>query len=126
MKIDDNKKEERLNKIKQKYNSMEISDDVASKIRNLEITSTALKVLVGVVGVVTVSDFVIPDALPVIDEALLTALTALFVRVSKVIDKKIDDLVTTGNTKLTTKDLINIGSDLGRVAKVKKKIKKSK
>ena len=126
MQIDDNKKEERLNKIRKKYNNIGMNNEIASKIRNLEITSTALKILAGAVGVVTVSDFIIPDALPVIDEALLTALTALFVRVSKVIDKKIDDLVTTGNTKLTTKDLINIGSDLGRVAKVKKKIKKSK
>ena len=116
---------EKLDNIRKKYNNMNMSDDIANKVNHLEITGQVLKTAAILVGVVTVVDFFVPDALPVVDEVVLTTATTVLATISKTVDKKVDDLVNTGETKITANDVISIGSQLGKLAKNKKKENKN-
>ena len=69
-----------LNKIKEKYDALEMTDETAKKVYSLEITSKALKKVTQALGVITTIDLVIIDPVFGIDEAILigTDATCLF------------------------------------------------
>ena len=119
-------KKEKLDKIKEKYNDMQMSDDVAKKIQHLEIAGKALKVATAIVGVITVIDFFVPDGIPVVDEALLAGATTALGAISSTVENKIGDLVRDGKTNITTDEIIDLGGQLGKIVKDKKERDKSK
>ncbi|MBE6147234.1 MAG: hypothetical protein E7168_02745 [Firmicutes bacterium] len=108
-------KKTKIDKIKKKYDNMTMSDDVASKIIKLEITNRLLKVAATSVGIITAIDFVVPDPVLGLDEISLAALTGLFSYASNVVDNKIDDLVTSGNTKVQLSEVNKLTEQLGNV-----------
>ena len=112
---------EKLNRIREKFNNMNMSDDVANKVQRFEVASNVLKIATALIGITTAIDFFVPDGIPFIDEALLTTLTAALATASKIVNNKINDLVTKGKTSLSPDDVIALGSQLGKMKRSKKK-----
>ena len=118
-------KKDKILKIKQKYNNMQMSDDVAKKIRSLEITNNILLAATAATGIITVIDYIAPDPLPFADEAILSGLTGLLGLASSIVKNKIDDLAKTGNTSIQMEEVNKLTSQIANVAKNAKDIKKS-
>jgi hypothetical protein len=85
-------KKEKIERIKRKYNNMEMSDDTAKKIRNLEVVNNVLVAATGLVGCATVINYFVPDALPFVDEIVMTGATTLLGSASAIVKNKITDL----------------------------------
>ena len=83
-------KKEKIERIKRKYNNMEMTDDTAKKIRTLEATNNILLAATGVVGVATVINYFVPDMVPFVDEAIMTGATALLGSASAIVKNKIN------------------------------------
>ena len=86
-------KKEKIERIKRKYNNMEMADDTAKKIRTLEVVNNVLIAATGVVGCATVINYFVPDALPFVDEAVMTGATALLGSASTIVKNKIDSII---------------------------------
>lgn len=110
-------KKEKIEKIKRKYNNLAMSDNVAEKVRKLDVTNNILKAATGVVGVVAAIDWIVLDPVPGIDEAVFTGATALLGLASSIVSNKIDDLVNTGSTDLQMDEVVKLSNQMGDVAK---------
>ena len=120
-------KKKRIEKVKAKYKNMSMSDDAAMKIVRLNTLNNVLKAATGVVGLVTVIDYFVPDPLLGLDEAALTALTGLLGYTSSVVNNKIDDIATSDNTELKMEEITKLTGQLTDVAsKVKNSRKNTK
>ena len=108
-------KKTKIDKIKKKYKNMAMSDDAASKIIKLETTNRLLKVAATGVGIITAIDFIVPDPVLGLDEMSLAALTGLFSYASSVVDNKIDDLATSGDTHVQLSEVNKLTEQLGNV-----------
>lgn len=109
-------KKEKIERIKRKYQNMELSDDAAQKIRTLEVVNNILISATGLVGVATVVNYFIPDALPFVDEAVMTGVTALLGSASTVVKNKINDLAATGTTEVKMEEVTKLSGELANVA----------
>lgn len=110
-------KKEKIERIKRKYQNMELSDDVAQKIRTLEVVNNILVSATGLVGVATVVNYFIPDALPFVDEAVMTGVTALLGSASTVVKNKINDLAATGTTEVKMEEVTKLSDQMSKVAR---------
>lgn len=110
-------KKERIERIKRKYNNMEMADDTAKKIRTLEVVNNVLIAATGVVGCATVINYFVPDALPFVDEAVMTGATALLGSASTIVKNKINDLAATGATEVKMEEVTKLSEQMGNVAK---------
>ena len=120
-------KKKKIEKVKAKYKNMSMSDDTAMKIVRLNTLNSVLKAATGVVGLVTVIDYFIPDPVLGLDEAALTALTGLLGYTSSVVNNKIDDIATSDNTELKMEEITKLTGQLTDVAsKVKNSRKNTK
>ena len=110
-------KKEKIEKIKKKYKNMEMSDDAALKIKNLEVTNNILKTATAVAGVVTVVDFFVPDPVLGLDEAALTALTSLFGYLSSVVNNKIEEVANSGDMNIEMDEVTKLSEQISKAAK---------
>ena len=110
-------KKEKIERIKRKYQNMELSDDAAQKIRTLEVVNNILISATGLVGVATVVNYFIPDALPFVDEAVMTGVTALLGSASTVVKNKINDLAATGTTEVKMEEVTKLSDQMSKVAR---------
>lgn len=117
---------EKIDRIKEKYNNYQMSDDSAKKIQKLEIANKILKGATYIVGAVTVIDWIIPDPVLGIDEAILTALTALLGTATKTIENKIDDIANTGDAELQREEAQKLGNQMLDVIQTIKEHKPNK
>jgi len=85
-------KKDRINKIKEKYNNLNMSDKNAEKIEKLEITSKALNTAFSIVGLITVIDLFVPDPVLGLDEIALASITGLIKLGANIVDNKIGKL----------------------------------
>ena len=110
-------KKEKIERIKRKYNNMEMTDDTAKKIKNLEVVNNILVAATGVVGILTVVNYFVPDPVPGIDEAVMTGATALLGSASTIVKNKINDLAATGTTEVKMEEVTNLSDQLSNVAR---------
>lgn len=114
-------KKKRIEKVKAKYKNMSMSDDAAMKIVRLNTLNNVLKAATGVVGLVTVIDYFVPDPLLGLDEAALTAITGLLGYSSSLVNNKIDSIAASDDAELKMEEINNLTNKLTDVAgKVKK------
>ena len=110
-------KKDKIERIKRKYNNMEMTDDTAKKIRNLEVVNNVLLVATGIVGVATVVNYFVPDPIPGVDEAVMTGATALLGSASTIVKNKINDLAATGTTEMKMEEVTKLSNGLSDVAR---------
>lgn len=114
-------KKKRIEKVKAKYKNMSMSDDTAMKIVRLNTLNNVLKAATGVVGLVTVIDYFVPDPILGLDEAALTAITGLLGYSSSLVNNKIDRIAASDDAELKMEEINNLTNKLTDVAgKVKK------
>lgn len=114
-------KKKRIEKVKAKYKNMSMSDDAAMKIVRLNTLNNVLKAATGVVGLVTVIDYFVPDPILGLDEAALTAITGLLGYSSSLVNNKIDSIAASDDAELKMEEINNLTNKLTDVAgKVKK------
>lgn len=110
-------KKEKIERIKRKYQNMEMTDDTAKKIKNLEVVNNILVAATGVVGILTVVNYFVPDPVPGIDEAVMTGATALLGSASTIVKNKINDLAATGTTEMKMEEVTKLSDQLSNVAR---------
>lgn len=110
-------KKEKIERIKRKYQNMEMSDDTAKKIKNLEVVNNILVAATGVVGILTVVNYFVPDPVPGIDEVVMTGATALLGSASTIVKNKINDLAATGTTEVKMEEVTKLSDQLSNVAR---------
>ena len=110
-------KKEKIERIKRKYQNMEMTDDTAKKIKNLEVVNNILVAATGVVGILTVVNYFVPDPVPGIDEAVMTGATALLGSATSIVSNKIKDFAATGSTDVKMEEVTKLSEQMGKVAK---------
>ena len=110
-------KKEKIERIKRKYQNMEMSDDTAKKIKNLEVANNILVAATGIVGILTVINYFVPDPVPGIDEVVMTGATALLGSASTIVKNKINDLAETGITEVKMEEVTKLSEQMGNVAR---------
>lgn len=111
-------KKEKINRIKEKYGNLEMSDKTAQKIRSLEITRGVLKLATVGVGIAATIDLMVPDPVLGVDEAVLTAATGLLGFGVNMVSNKINDLATTEKTGVSMKEVEDLTDKLSTMAQV--------
>lgn len=110
-------KKEKINRIKEKYGNIEMSDKTAQKIRSLEITRGVLKLATVGVGIAATIDLMVPDPVLGVDEAVLTAATGLLGFGVSMVSNKINDLAATEKTGVSMKEVEDLTDKLSTMAK---------
>ena len=109
-------KKKKIESIKNKYNNLAMDDKTAEKIRKLEVTNKILKASAILVGVATAINAVIPDAIPLLDEAIMGGITPAISGASVIVSNKIEDLSKYGTTEVKTEELKDLAGQMGKVA----------
>lgn len=110
-----------LDEIRKKYNSPDMSDDVATKISKLDNTASELVMLTKVIGIICIIDLILPDPILGLDEITLVVITSILGSVATIMNNKIQDLVIEGRAKLELKDVEKIAKDALKAKRSKKK-----
>lgn len=113
-------KKDKIERIKRKYNNMEMTDDTAKKIRNLEVVNNVLLVATGIAGIGTaISWLPLPDDIAGVwlDEAIFTGATVLLTSASAIVKNKINDLAATGTTEMKMEEVTQLSNELSDVAR---------
>lgn len=114
-------KKKKIEKVKAKYKNMSMSDETAMKIVRLNTLNSILKAATGVVGLVTVIDYFVPDPILGLDEAALTTITGLLGYSSSLVNNKIDSIAASDDAELKMEEINNLTNKLTDVAgKIKK------
>ena len=111
-----NEEKRKIEKIKTKYNNMNLDDNTAKKINNLEITNSILKSATIIAGIATIINYFIPDPIPLMDEAVMTGLTGLLKTSSTIVENKIDKLAKTGNAKIQIEEIETLTKQIKKIA----------
>ena len=111
-----NEEKRKIEKIKAKYNNMNLDDNTAKKINNLEITNNILKSATIIAGIATIINYFIPDPIPLMDEAVMTGLTGLLKTSSTIVENKIDKLAKTGNAKIKIEEIETLTKQIKKIA----------
>lgn len=117
--INDNK--QRIQNIKAKYNNMQMSDKAAKKIISLEGTSKLLKLATTGVGIITIIDFIVPDPVLGLDEVALASITGVLGYASSLVNNKINDLASNGETTMQMDEITGLTEQIGTAATAVKK-----
>ena len=110
-----------LDEIKKKYNSPDMSDEVATKISKLDNSAKELVMLTRIIGIICIIDLILPDPILGIDEITLVIITSILGSVATIMNNKIQDLVIDGRAKLELKDVEKVAKDALKAKKSKKK-----
>ena len=105
-----------LEKIKLKYQNPNMSDETAKKIQTLERTNNVLKGTTAVVGLISVINWIVPDAIPIIDEAILTGITALLGSSSKIVENNIEKALYTGRIDISMEEIQKLSTEANKIA----------
>lgn len=108
-------KKEKIEKIKKKYDNLSMSDKTAKQIKTLEITNSILLTATVVSGIVTIIDIFTPDAIFLVDELALGAITGLLKASSSIVENKIADLASNGTTRATSEEVNKIADEIQNV-----------
>ena len=111
----------KLEEIKKKYNSPDMSDEVASKISKLDNTASELVTLTKIIGIICIVDLILPDPILGLDEITLVVITSILGSVATIMNNKIQDLVVEGRAKLKLEDVEKIAKDALKAKRSKKK-----
>lgn len=109
-------KKEKIERIKKKYNNMSLSDNQAEKINKLEVTNNVLKGATAIIGIATVINWLVPDAIPFIDEAILTGITTLLGSASTIVQNNIDSIALTGTADVKIEEIQKLTNQAGQIA----------
>lgn len=109
-------KKEVINKIKEKYNNAEMTDQTALKIASLETTNKILSAAKTVSLVAFVIDLVVPDPVIGVDEAVLGVIWQATKTANKIVNNKIDDLTKNGTAEMQTEEALKLADSLKSVA----------
>ena len=101
-----------IESIKQKYKAPELSEKDALKLKKLDIANNILKTATKAAGILTFFDIIIPDGIPLIDEALLAALTALLKSSQSIVGNKIDAIINSEKSNVSKQELDTLASNL--------------
>ncbi len=116
-------KKEVINKIREKYNNLEMTEKTALKIASLEATNEILDKASKIAGVAFVIDLIVPDPIIGMDEALLGAITATTKTANVIINNKIGELASNGTTEMKTEEIAKLASSIKNVLNLKKTTK---
>lgn len=111
-----NEEKRKIEKIKTKYNNMNLDDNTAKKINNLEITNNILKSATIIAGIATIINYFIPDPIPLMDEAVMTGLTGLLKTSSTIVENKIDKLAKNGDAKIQMDEIETLTKQIKKIA----------
>ncbi len=114
-------KKEKIERIKRKYQNMEMTDDTAKKIRALEVVNNVLIAATGLAGIGTAISYLpLPDDAAgfILDEAIFTGATVLLGSASAIVKNKINDLAATGNTEVKMEEVTKLSDEITNVARV--------
>lgn len=112
-------KKEKIERIKRKYNNMEMTDGTAKKIRTLEVVNNVLVAATGLAGLATVLSYIPgPDDVVTLwwDEAIFTGATALLGSASAIVKNKINDLAATGSADVKMEEATKLSDQIVNVA----------
>ena len=109
-----------IEKIKTKYNNLNMSNETAYKIKKLEKVNKALVAATAVCGIITVIDYIVPDPVLFVDEAVLTGITSLLGTASGIVNKNIKSLVNNENAEFTMQDVQNLTNQINSIKNVQK------
>jgi len=113
----------KLEHIKKKYNNLNMTDEVAYKIKNLEKVNKALVAATTVCGIITFFDFIIPDPVLFVDEATLTGVTSLLGAASGIVKNNINKLVNGENAEFKIEDVQKLTKQINNIkSKNKEKV----
>ena len=118
-------KKKKIDKIKAKYNNLQMDDKTAGKIMTLEIINNVLVGATVAAGVATVVDVIVPDPVIGLDEAGLVALTGLLKYSSSLVENKIHDLALGEDAKLKMDEASELAKEIRKSAKVVAAAKKN-
>lgn len=117
----------KIDKIKKKYKNLEMDDQSAQTILNLEITNNVLKTATVLVGIITTIDLIVPDPVFGLDEIALSSITTLLGTATKIVGSKIENIINLEDSQLKEEELVELSTDIYKVAKnISKKDKKTK
>ena len=109
-----------IEKIKTKYNNLNMSDETAYKIQKLERVNKTLVAATTICGIITFIDFIVPDPVLFVDEAVLTGITSLLGTASGIVNKNIKSLVNNENTDFTMQDVQKLTNQINSIKNVQK------
>lgn len=109
----------KIEKIKLKYNNLNMSNEVAYKIQELEIANKVLIAMSVISGIFTFIDYIVPDPVPFVDEAFLTGITSLIGIASGIVNKNIKRLANDENIEFTIEDAQKITNQINLIKKKK-------
>lgn len=109
-----------IEKIKTKYNNLNMSNETAYKIKKLEKVNKALVAATAVCGIITVIDYIVPDPVLFVDEAVLTGITSLLGTASGIVNKNIKSLVNNENAEFTMQDVQKLTNQINSIKNVQK------
>ena len=109
-----------INKIKTKYNNMEMSNSTDLKIASLEVTNKILKKTANIAGIAFIIDLIVPDPIIGVDEILLGTITAATKTANSIINNKIDELALNGETELQTEEINKLASSIKSIVEANK------
>ena len=99
---------------------------IIKEIKRLEGIKTLFMILTIIVGIITVVDYIIPDPVLFIDEAVFTAIVGLFTYITSVIDSKIKNIRNGEKLKLTSADVEGFTNAVGNTTNSIKNSKNNK
>ena len=108
-------KKEKIDKIRKKYNNVLLEAKQAEKIIKLESTNEILTTATKIVGILTVINWIIPDTLPIIDEAILTGIATLLGTSSKIVENNIDSIAETGSSQVKIEEIEKLINKAGQI-----------
>jgi len=111
-------KKKRIEKIKAKYNNLQMDDKTAGTIRSLEILNNVLVGATVAAGVTTFIDVIVPDPVLVMDEAGLMAITGLLKYSSSLVENKIQELAAGDDANLKMDEAAKLAKEIEKSAKV--------
>lgn len=109
-----------INKIKTKYQNMEMSDSTALKIASLEATNKILKKASNIAGIAFIIDLIVPDPIIGVDEILLGTITAATKTANSIIKNKIDELALNGESELQIEEINKLASSIKSIVEANK------
>ena len=99
---------------------------VIKEIKRLEGIKTLFMILTIIVGIITVVDYVVPDPILFIDEAVFTAITGLFTFITSTIDSKIKNIRNGQRLQITNEDVQGFTNAVGNTTNTIKNSKNKK
>ncbi len=97
-----------------------------NKLKRIRLFKNIFTIATIIVGIITIIDFIIPDPILFIDEALLASITGLLTILTSTLDDKEKEILNGNKTNIKQEEVSKIAGAVGDVTKNIKRIKKNK